>query len=230
MAPDRPELHREIRSFVLRAGRLTDAQQRALDELLPRFGVPAGDGPLDWPTLFGRDARRVLEIGFGNGESTWRMASGEPDADFIGLEVHPPGVGRLLQCLDEHGIENVRLAMTNAVPFLRDRIASGSLHGVRVYFPDPWPKKRHHKRRIVQPAFAALVADKLTRGGLLHLATDWQPYADHMLEVLMAEDRLRNLSANGDWSPQPAWRPATKYERRGDRLGHETRDLLFERV
>lgn len=221
---------RPIRSYVLRAGRLTEAQQRALDSLYPRFGVPQNAAPVDWQALFGRNGRRVIEIGFGNGESTWRMAMAEADTDFIALEVHPPGVGRLLQSIEEQGIRNLRLAMTDAVPFLRERIAGDSLQGVRIYFPDPWPKKRHHKRRIIQPDFVALLAGRLAPGGLLHLATDWQAYADHMLEVLGAESRLRNRSITGGFSARPDWRPETKYERRGQGLGHETRDLLFERV
>ena len=221
---------RPIRSYVLRAGRLTSAQQQALDQLYPRYGIPPGETPLDWQALFGRNARRVLEIGFGNGESTWRMAVAEPDTDFIALEVHPPGVGRLLQAIEEQGLGNLRLAMTDAVPFVRERLAAESLQGVRIWFPDPWPKKRHHKRRIIQPDFVALLAARLTPGGLLHLSTDWQPYADHMLEVLSAEPRLRNCSPTGGFCARPEWRPETKYERRGQRLGHETRDLLFERT
>jgi len=230
--PDQPEpsRRRTVRSYVLRGGRLTPAQQRALEELYPRFGIPGGTDVLDPGALFGRRADIILEIGFGTGESTWRMALAEPGYDFIGVEVHAPGVGRLLLSLREHGLENVRVAMQDAVDFLGKRIPQGSLAGVRIYFPDPWPKKRHHKRRLIQSEFVALLADRMAPGAVLHLATDWQDYADHMLEVLGANPLFENLSPAGDWCERPPWRPATRYERRGGRLGHTTRDLLFQRV
>lgn len=218
---------RPIRSYVIRGGRLTPGQQRAIDELYPRWGVPTATAPIDLDALFGRQADRVLEIGFGNGESTWRMAEAEPATDFLAVEVHPPGVGRLLMSLEEHGIDNVRVHLGDAVTLLERRIPDASLAGVRIYFPDPWHKKRHHKRRLIQPDFVALLARKLAPGGLLHLATDWTPYAEHMLEVLENETALTNRSPTGDWVPRPAWRPETKYEARGEKLGHETRDLLF---
>jgi tRNA (guanine-N7-)-methyltransferase len=221
---------RPIRSFVLRSGRLTPAQQLALDELYPVYGIGDGSGLLEPSALFGNQQPLVVEIGFGNGEATWRMAAAEPQTNFIGIEVHPPGVGHLLRAVHEQQLENVRLAMTDAVAFLDQRIADHALAGVRIYFPDPWPKKRHHKRRLVQPEFVALLARKLQTGGQLHLATDWVPYSEHMLEVLSAEPQLVNLSDTGTYCPQPGWRPDTKYERRGDRLGHETRDLLFARA
>ena len=221
---------RPVRSYVIRGGRLTTGQQRALDELYPRWGVPDDDGPLDFDALFGRKAERILEIGFGNGESTWRMAKGEPERDFIGVEVHPPGVGRLLLALEAEDVTNVRVWLGDAVDFLEQRIPEASLAGIRIYFPDPWHKKRHHKRRLIQPDFVALLASRLAPGGILHLATDWVPYAEHMLEVLQAASEFVNQSPDGDYCPQPAWRPHTKYEARGDRLGHETRDLIFERT
>ncbi len=221
---------RPVRSYVIRGGRLTTGQQRALDELYPLWGVPDGDGPLDFDALFGRKAERILEIGFGNGESTWRMAKGEPERDFIGVEVHPPGVGRLLLALEAEDVTNVRVWLGDAVDFLEQRIPEASLAGIRIYFPDPWHKKRHHKRRLIQPDFVALLASRLAPGGILHLATDWAPYAEHMLEVLEAASEFVNQSPDGDYCPQPAWRPHTKYEARGDRLGHETRDLIFERT
>lgn len=230
MSGETLEHHRRgIRSYVLRAGRLTPAQRRALDELYPRLGIPDGDGVIDLAALFGRSADTVVEVGFGNGEATWRMAGSEPEKNFIGIEVHPPGVGHLLRALDERDIDNVRVAMTDAVAFVRDRIADSALAGVRIWFPDPWPKKRHHKRRIVQPPFVAMLARKVAPGGLLHLATDWGPYSEHMLEVLEAEAAFENCAEGGGFCAQPAWRPDTKYERRGERLGHETRDLLFRR-
>jgi tRNA (guanine-N7-)-methyltransferase len=220
---------RPIRSYVIRGGRLTPGQQRALDDLYPRWGVPGGDAPLDFDELFGRAGDTVMEIGFGNGESTWRMAAAEPETNFLAVEVHPPGVGRLLLSLEAQGVGNVRVHLGDAVELLEQRIPDRSLAGLRIYFPDPWHKKRHHKRRLVQPPFVALLARKLRDGGLLHLATDWVPYAEHMHEVLEDEPLLVNCSSSGDWVPRPAWRPETKYEARGDRLGHETRDLLYER-
>jgi tRNA (guanine-N7-)-methyltransferase len=227
---DPSERRRPVRSYVIRGGRLTTGQQRALDELYPRWGVPDGDEPLDFDALFGRNAERILEIGFGNGESTWRMAQGEPERDFIGVEVHPPGVGRLLLALEAEDVSNVRVWLGDAVDFLERRIPEASLAGIRIYFPDPWHKKRHHKRRLIQPEFVALLASRLAPGGLLHLATDWVPYAEHMLEVLQGARGFINHSPDSSFCPQPAWRPHTKYEARGDRLGHETRDLIFERT
>jgi len=221
--------HRNIRSFVLRKGRLTIAQQRALDELWPHYGIERGETVLDYEDHFGRSADVIVEIGFGNGESTWQMAQQEPEKNFIGVEVHKPGVGHLLMALEEHDIENVRIAREDAVPFLQQRIAIGSLAGVRIYFADPWPKKRHHKRRIIQPEFVAQLARCMAKGGILHLATDWQPYAEHMLEVMQASPDFLNLSPDGDYSVRPDWRPYTKYEERGERLGHEVRDLLYQR-
>jgi len=221
--------HRPVRSFVLRKGRLTPAQARALEELWPEYGIAPGSGQLDPARLFGRAAPLVVEIGFGDGEATWRMALREPGKDFIAIEVHEPGVGRLLQSLASHGIGNVRIARADAVEFIRDRVAEGQLDEVRIYFPDPWPKKRHHKRRIVQPAFLDLLAARMKPAGILHVATDWQPYAGHILETCDAHPAFRNLAGPGRCSPRPDWRPATKYETRGDRLGHASFDLLYER-
>jgi tRNA (guanine-N7-)-methyltransferase len=218
-----------VRSFVVRGGRLTPGQQRAIDTLYPEFGIAGTAEALDFDLLFKRHAATVLEIGFGNGESTWRMASAEPDTNFLAVEVHPPGVGRLLLALEEQGVDNVRVYLGDAVVFLTERIPEQSLAGVRIYFPDPWHKKRHNKRRLIQPDFVALLAQKLQTGGLLHLATDWVPYAEHMLEVLQGSSDFENLSEDGGYVDQPPWRPGTKYEARGDRLGHETRDLLFRR-
>jgi len=221
--------HRPIRSFVLRGGRLTRAQQHALDELWPHYGIDEGAGVVDFSEHFGNASDVIVEIGFGNGESTWRMAQGEPDANFVGIEVHEPGVGHLLMALDKHAIDNVRIAREDAVTFLGQRVADAALAGVRIYFPDPWPKKRHHKRRIIQPDFVLELARCMTPGGVLHLATDWQPYAEHMLEVMSANPDFVNLSQSGDYCPQPHWRPRTKYEQRGQRLGHVVRDLLYRR-
>jgi tRNA (guanine-N7-)-methyltransferase len=222
--------HRNIRSFVLRKGRLTVAQQHALDELWPHYGIERGSTVLDFDDHFERAADVILEIGFGNGDSTWQMAQNEPEKNFIGIEVHEPGVGHLLMALEEHDIENVRIACEDAVPFLQQRISVDSLAGVRIYFADPWPKKRHHKRRIVQPEFVSHLARCMAKDAILHLATDWQPYADHMLEVMQTSANFVNLSPTGDYCERPDWRPYTKYEARGERLGHEVRDLLYQRI
>jgi tRNA (guanine-N7-)-methyltransferase len=221
---------RNIRSFVLRKGRLTTAQQHALDELWPHYGIENRETVLDFDDYFDRQAEVIVEIGFGNGESTWRMALQEPEVNFIGIEVHEPGVGQLLMALEEHEIENVRVVCEDAVPFIQNRIPEQSLAGVRIYFADPWPKKRHHKRRLIQPGFVELLARRIASGGILHLATDWQPYADHMLEVMQASPDFINLSPTDDYCETPDWRPYTKYEKRGERLGHEVRDLLYQRT
>ncbi|NOR20750.1 MAG: tRNA (guanosine(46)-N7)-methyltransferase TrmB [Xanthomonadales bacterium] len=223
-------MHRNIRSFVLRKGRLTSAQQHALDELWPHYGIEPGETVIDFEDHFDRCADVIVEIGFGNGDSTWQMAEREAEKDFIGIEVHEPGVGHLLMALEQHGIENVRIACEDAVPFLQNRIATGSLAGVRSYFADPWPKKRHHKRRIIQPEFVNDLARCMASDSILHLATDWQPYADHMLEVMQSSTNFINLSPTHDYCERPDWRPRTKYESRGERLGHEVRDLLYQRL
>lgn len=216
-----------MRSYVLRGGRLTAGQERALRELWPRFGIEDGDGLLDLDQLFGSNAPVILEIGFGNGEATWQMASAHPEENYIAVEVHQPGVGHLLLKIEEHGIENIRIACADATEFLRNRVSEESLEGVRIYFPDPWPKKRHHKRRIIQPSFVRALASRMHPGAILHLATDWEPYAEHMLEVIGGVEELTNLSASGGFSDKPEWRPETKYEKRGERLGHKVKDLLF---
>lgn len=217
-----------VRSFVLRAGRIGPGQQRALAELGPRFVLPFAERPLDAAAVFGRHAPLVLEIGFGMGDATAQIARAAPETDFIGVEVHAPGVGALLKRIGGQGLTNLRLVQHDAVEVLRHMIAPDSLSGVHLYFPDPWPKKRHHKRRLVQPAFVALVASRLRPGGYLHCATDWQPYAEQMLEVLSAESQLRNTAAG--YAPRPDWRPLTKFETRGLKLGHGVWDLLFRRL
>ncbi len=215
---------------MLRGGRLTTAQQNALDELWPLYGIDNAPSMLDFADHFDNTAEVIVEIGFGNGESTWRMAQGETDKNFVGVEVHAPGVGQLLMALEKHAIENVRIACEDAVTFLKHRIAPGSIKGVSIYFPDPWPKKRHHKRRIIQPEFVAELARCIAGGGILHLATDWQPYAYHRLDVLAASAYFENLTTTGDYCERPHWRPHTKYEQRGERLGHVVRDLLYRRT
>lgn len=220
---------RRVRSFVLREGRLTRGQERALASQWPRFGVEYRAQPVDPATLFGRAAPLVVEIGYGMGASLLAMAQAEPEKDFLGIEVHLPGVGALLMGIEELGITNVRTLRHDAVEVLAQMLPDACIDRVQLYFPDPWHKKRHHKRRIVQPAFVALLARKLRPGGLLHFATDWEDYAQWMLQVLAAEPALENLSASGDYVPRPAWRPHTKFEARGERLGHGVWDLLFRR-
>lgn len=219
--------HRPIRSFVLRAGRLSPAQARALDELWPRYGVEYSGQPIDPPALFGRRAPLVLEIGFGMGETTAAIAAAHPELDFLAIDVHLPGVGSLLRQLAAANLSNVRVMRHDAVEVVREMLPEGVLHGIHVYFPDPWPKARHHKRRLLQPPFVALLASRLSPGGYLHCATDWEDYAGQMLDVLGAEPQLTNTAP--DYAERPEWRPATKFERRGLRLGHGVWDLLFRR-
>ena len=216
---------RRIRSFVTRAGRLSPAQARALDELGPQFCLPYQKEPLDMAGAFGRTAPTVLEIGFGMGGTTAAIAAAMPEKNFLGVEVHTPGVGSLLKQIGEQDISNLRLIQHDAVEVVSHMIAPRSLEGVHVFFPDPWHKARHNKRRLLQPAFVALLASRLAPGGYLHCATDWEDYAVQMLEVRGAEPQLRN-SADA-YAPQPAYRPLTKFENRGLKLGHGVWDLVF---
>lgn len=208
-----------------RSGRVTPAQRRALETLLQRYRVPPDCA--DLRMVFTNPVPLVIEIGFGNGESLAWMAARERDKNFIGIEVHEPGVGRLLMALENEGITNVRVAVNDAVEVLREQCVAGGVDEFRIYFPDPWPKKRHHKRRLIQPDFAALLADRLRPGGLLHLATDWQPYAAWMVDVLAAEPAFENLG--NPFVPRPEWRPRTRFERRGENRGHVICDLLYKR-
>ena len=202
-------------------------QQRALRELAPLFVLPFAPTPPDWAAAFGREAPLVLEIGFGMGDATAAIAAAQRQTDFVGVEVHPPGVGSLLQHIERLDLSNVRIVQHDAVEVLERMVAAASLAGVHLYFPDPWHKTRHHKRRLIQPPFAALLASRLAPGGYLHCATDWEPYAQQMLQVLSAEPLLAN-TADG-FAERPEWRPPTRFERRGLRLGHGVRDLLFRR-
>jgi len=229
------EGHRKIRSFVLRQGRFTEAQQRAFDQLWPRFGLDyapseRGGAARDFDAAFGRAALRVVEIGFGNGEALRFAARLDPARDYIGIEVHAPGVGRLLNWLEADGSDHVRVYRHDAVEVLEHEIADGALDEIRIYFPDPWHKKRHNKRRLVQPAFAALLIRKLRTGGRLHLATDWEAYAEHMWDVLDTTVGLRNVAGPRGAVPRPEWRPQTHFETRGQKLGHGVWDLLYERI
>ncbi|MFZ1625509.1 MAG: tRNA (guanosine(46)-N7)-methyltransferase TrmB [Gammaproteobacteria bacterium] len=221
--------HREIRSYVLRAGRLTRAQERALTELWPRFGIPAAEavaGHLDLDALFGRQAPRILEIGIGNGAALLSMAGQDPDRDYLGAEVHAPGVGHCLLEIERLGLGNVRLFMEDAVGVLRDRLADASLAGLHLFFPDPWHKKRHHKRRLVQASFAELLAHKLTADGYFHVATDWPPYAEHIAEVMAAS----GCFGTGLDPASDNTRPLTRFEARGQRLGHPIWERIYLRL
>lgn len=218
-----------IKSYVRREGRITTAQKRNIEMLWPRYGLDAEGDMLDWLQIFGRNAQRVLEIGFGNGENLFQQASAHLDRDFIGIEVHRPGVGRLLQRLDSNGLTNVRVFCTDAVELLSRRFPRQSLHCVQVYFPDPWPKKRHQKRRLVQPEFADLVAAVLSTGGRWLLATDWADYAEQMRSILNNHPGFANLETHGGFIPRPEERLQTRFELRGLRLGHEVFDLAYER-
>jgi tRNA (guanine-N7-)-methyltransferase len=221
---------RPIRSFVMRAGRMTVGQARALEDLWPRYGVEYSPQLLSLDKVFGRTAPRTLEIGFGNGEHLAALAAAHPGRDYFGIEVHRPGVGHLLMLSATNNLANVRVSTHDAVEVLREQIAPGSLDEVLVLFPDPWHKKRHHKRRLVQPPFVELIASRLRKGGVLRLATDWEEYALQMLEVLGAAKTLFvNLSPTGDWMPRPEQRAPTRFEKRGARLGHGVWDLAFER-
>ena len=222
-----PEKRRPIRSFVLRQGRVSVAQARACAQLLPRYGIPYAPQPLDLERTFGRSAPKILEIGFGMGETTAAIAAAHPENDYLGIEVHTPGVGSLLKLIDGRGIGNLRLIQHDAVEVLREMISPGSLDGAHIFFPDPWPKKRHHKRRLVQPDFVALLASRIKPGGYVHLATDWQEYAEQMLAVLSAEPLLENTAAG--YAPRPHYRPQTKFETRGLKLGHGVWDVVFRK-
>jgi len=220
--------HRPIRSYVLRQGRVTDAQRRASDQWLPRFGIPYAQCALDLDCVFGRVAPKILEIGFGMGETTADIASRHPGNDYLGIEVHTPGVGSLLKRVAELDLKNVRVIQHDAVEVVERMILPASLDGVHVFFPDPWPKKRHYKRRLIQPAFVSLLATRMKPGAYLHVATDWESYALWILEVLTGERRLANTGEA--FAPRPEHRPLTKFEARGLNLGHRVWEVLFRRV
>jgi tRNA (guanine-N7-)-methyltransferase len=220
---------RSIRSFVMRGGRITEAQQRALDLLWPQYGISFAAAPLDLDTAFGRSAPVTLEIGFGNGDHLADQAAAHPERNYLGVEVHRPGVGRLLLSLADRQLRNARVICHDAVEVLTHQVPPQSLSEVVILFPDPWHKKRHHKRRLVQAPFVELVTDRLAFGGVLRFASDWQPYADAVLEVLNANPRLRNTATGGGFIPRPGERNPTRFERRGERLGHDVWDIAFER-
>ena len=232
-APDEVEHPRAIRSFVRRAGRTTVGQARALDQLGPEFLLKFKPGPLDRAACFGESAANrplIFEIGFGMGEATAKIAASLPDLNFLGCEVHPPGVGALLKRIGEQGLSNIRILQHDAVEVLQQMIPALSLDGVHIFFPDPWHKKRHHKRRLIQPALVELLASRIKPGGYLHLATDWLPYAEQMLQVLSQESLLVNTaSSDTGYAEKPHYRPLTKFENRGLKLGHGVWDLVFRR-
>jgi tRNA (guanine-N7-)-methyltransferase len=220
---------RPIRSFVLRQSRLTKAQKRAIDTLWPVYGIDAGDTLLDFSQLFGNDSPVTLEIGFGNGASLAEMAIADPKTNYLGIEVHHPGVGNLLKLIQEHNIPNIRIMDNDAVEIIKKRIPETSLSRVHLYFPDPWHKKRHNKRRIVQPDFIKLIASRLKPSGIFHMATDWEDYAEHMTEVMHASSDFTSQS-DTHYSPRPDYRPLTKFEKRGLKLGHGVWDLLYRKT
>jgi tRNA (guanine-N7-)-methyltransferase len=226
-AHDQDAPQRHIKSYVLRQGRMSDAQKRAYDESLKQWGIPYAPALLNFEMVFSREAPVTLEIGFGMGRTTAEIAAAHPQNNYLGVEVHTPGVGSLLKEIQVRNLSNVRIIQHDAVEVLTQMIADSSLSGVHIYFPDPWPKKRHHKRRLIQPPLIALLAQKLAPGGHLHCATDWEEYATQMLEVLSAEPLLKNSAAG--FSPRPEWRPVTKFEQRGLNLGHGVWDVLFNK-
>lgn len=221
---------RKVQSFILREGRLTKGQAQAIEEFWPEFGIDFREEQLNFEDVFGNANPVIIEIGFGMGKSLVEMASATPELNFIGIEVHKPGVGACLADIAEQGLQNLRVMDYDAVAVLQHMIPNSSLHRLQLYFPDPWHKKRHHKRRIVQPEFANLVRDKLTDNGVFHMATDWENYAEHMLEVMQSLSGYRNLSEDNSYVPRPEYRPITKFELRGERLGHGVWDLLFARA
>ena len=228
-APQSPSRSRHVRSFVRRIGRITPAQQRAFEAHWADYGIDYSGEPRDFVNLFGRDAPLIVEIGFGNGEQLLHASAAEPDSNFIGIEVHTPGVGRLMNGLAAHGVRNTRVYAHDAVDVLRNEVAPASLAEVRIYFPDPWPKSRHNKRRLIQPDLANLVASRLRTDGLLHVATDWEAYAEHIREVLEAAPGFVNTSAPGAAIARPGWRIETHFERRGLKLGHGVWDFVYRR-
>jgi tRNA (guanine-N7-)-methyltransferase len=227
MMSEHKPFYRRIRSFVRREGRLTKGQHRALEELFPIYGVPFTPQSLDMDALFGRSAPRILEIGFGNGGALAQLAQRHPENDYLGIEVHRPGVGNLLIQIEQHHLTNVRVSQHDAVEVLEEQIPHNSLDAVYLFFPDPWHKKKHHKRRIVQPEFVKTIKSRLRNGGVFHMATDWEEYADHMQTVMQGFPEFANMGGADGSSARPDYRPLTKFEQRGQRLGHGVWDLVY---
>jgi tRNA (guanine-N7-)-methyltransferase len=227
----RPEYRKKsIRSYVVRAGRMTDAKRNAFDTGWSQYGLKLADGAIDTDVVFGRSGSKVLEIGFGMGDSLLQMAAADPETDFIGIEVHPPGVGTLINGAQAQSIENLRVYLADANDVLDECFAPQSIDRLQLYFPDPWHKKKHNKRRIVQPQFVQQVREKLRPGGILHMATDWEPYAEQMLETLDEAEGFINTAGPGHYAPRPDYRPITKFEKRGERLGHGVWDLIYQKT
>ena len=221
---------KDIRSYVIRSGRMTDGQRLAFDKHWQDYGLSLHDGPLNLDDVFGRRAERVLEIGFGMGDSLLEMAQAAPEQDFIGIEVHPPGVGRLISEAARARVTNIKVFMADAVDVLDDCCDDDSFNRIQIFFPDPWHKKKHHKRRLIQPAFVSKLRKKLRKAGILHFATDWHNYAEHMMEVMCSAEGFENTVDEYQFSPCPDYRPVTKFERRGERLGHGVWDIVFRRT
>ncbi len=221
---------KSIRSYVVRAGRMTEGQKAAFDKYWSDYGLSLHDGRIDLNATFGRGGPRVLEIGFGMGGSLLEMVQAEPEKNFIGIEVHPPGVGRLINGAGTLGLANLKVYLADAIDVLEDCIPDDSIDRLQVYFPDPWHKKKHNKRRLIQSPFVQRIRSKLKPGGVFHLATDWEPYAESMLEVMEAAEGFKNMAGPGLYSPRPDYRPVTKFEQRGERLGHGVWDLLYQKI
>jgi len=229
--PTNPEIKkRTIRSFVVRGGRMTEGQQRAYDANWKTYGLEADQGRIDYQEVFGRESDVVIEVGFGMGASLVEMAKNAPEKDFIGIEVHPPGVAKLMMLAAEAGIQNIRVYCHDAIEVMANCLPQGQASTFQLFFPDPWHKKKHNKRRIVQPLFAQQVANVLKVGGVFHMATDWEPYAEHMLEVMEAQTQYENVAGKNTYHPRPEWRPLTKFEQRGERLGHGVWDLIYSKL
>ena len=227
----RPEYRKKsIRSYVVRAGRMTDGQRKAFETSWPIYGLKLADGAINTDEVFGRTGLKILEIGFGMGDSLLQMAAAEPDTDFIGIEVHPPGVGTIINTARVEGLTNLRIYLADANDVLDECFSLESIDRLQLYFPDPWHKKKHNKRRIVQPSFLKQVREKLRPKGIIHMATDWQPYAEQMMETLSEADGFENCAGLGEYSARPAYRPLTKFEKRGERLGHGVWDLIFKKT
>ena len=220
-------MQQSIRSFVLRQGRVSNAQRRACETLLPTYGIPFSENLLDLDQVFGRQAPKILEIGFGMGESTAIIAQSHPENDYLGIEVHTPGVGSLLNQIEQHDLTNLRIIQHDAVAVLQHMLPAACLDGIHIFFPDPWPKARHHKRRLIQPAFVTSLCSHLKPGGYIHVATDWEDYAVQILQVLSQEQQLSNTAT--EYAPRPDYRPLTKFEQRGIKLGHGVWDLIFRK-
>ena len=227
----RPEYReKSIRSYVVRAGRMTEAQRKAFEVSWPVYGLKLADGAIDTDFVFGRTGQKVLEIGFGMGTSLIEMAVASPNIDFIGVEVHPPGVGTLMNSARIEDLSNLRVYLADANDVLEECFATQSIDRLQLYFPDPWHKKKHNKRRIVKSTFVQQVRAKLRSGGILHMATDWQHYADQMMETLSEAEGFENCAGAGQYSERPSYRPITKFEKRGEKLGHGVWDLVFKKI